>query len=270
MYKVCHIVLCVLAVLGLIRSCEAKDWRGITPLRSTKADVVRLLGTAVNSNDVRSIYQFEDEEVYIVFSGSQLCNSPSIPRGTVLLIQVTPRRRLSLIDLKLDKNKFKEFSPSSQDPNWKGLIDEEEGLIVRGYKDKIDKVFYFASEKDRSLCQNYYAEPEKFAQVVVDFTSGVFDEYSDLAFVDEKARLDNFAIYLLKEKPGWKGYIVAYTGSNGITDTQTRLNRAKAYLISLGLDNGHISTVIGGSRDKFTIELYALPPDLPAPRPRTH
>jgi hypothetical protein len=257
----------MLAILGLIRSCEAKDWRGITPLRSTKTDVVRLLGTAVISNEVRSIYQLDDEEVYIVFSGNQFCNSPTIPRGTVLLVQITPRRNLSLLDLKVDRNKLREFSPSSQDPNWKGLIDEEAGLIIRSYKDKVDKVFYLASAKDRALCQEYYAAPETFAQIVVDFTSGIFDEYSDLAFEDEKARLDNFAIYLLKEKPGWKGYIVAYPRSNGMTDTQSRCDRAKAYLISLGLDKDRLSTIIGGSREKFTIQLYALPSDLPAPRP---
>lgn len=239
-------------------------------MRSTKTDVTRLMGTAVNSNDVRSVYQSDDEEVYIVFSGSQFCKPAKIPPGTVLLIQVTPRRNLSLIDLKVDTNRLREFSPSSQDPNWKGFFDEEDGFIVRSYKDKVDKVFYLASAKDRGLCQNYYAEPEKFAQIVVDFTSGIFDEYSDLVFAAEKARLDNYAIYLLKEKPTWKGYIVAYTGSNGMTDTQSRCNRAKEYLISLGLGNSRISTIIGGRRDKFTIELYALPPDVPAPRPTTH
>lgn len=228
---------------------------------------MRLLGPAVDTNEIRSIYQLENEEAYIVFSGSQFCNLPGIPKGTVLLIQIKPRGYQNLNDLQIDRRAFREFRPSSQDPNWRGLIDEEQGFMVRSYKDKIDEIFYFAAAKDRALCPAYYAEPERLAQITVDFISGVFDEYSDLAFSDEKARLDNFAIYLQKEKPTWKGYIVAYNGTNCETDVRAQTDRAKEYLIGLGLDDKRISTIIGGRRDSFTIELYALPPDLPPPVP---
>jgi len=71
------------------------------------------------------------------------------------------------------------------------------------------------------------------------------------AFLDEKARLDNFAIYLQKEKPTWNGYIVAYTGTNGMTEARARSDQAKQYLISLGWDDKRILTIIGGRQDRF-------------------
>ena len=160
-----------------------------------------------------------------------------------------------------------EFSPSQQDPNWTGFIDAEEGLIVRAFREKIDRIFYIASAKDRGLCPSYYAEPEKFAQIVLDFSSGPYDQYSDLEFADEKARLDNFAIYLNRDKPTWKAYVVGYPAADGVVGAMARTDRAKRYLISMGLKESRIFTIMGGNRNRLTIELYALPPDLPAPMP---
>jgi len=84
---------------------------------------------------------------------------------------VTPRAKLEFTDLQIDQKKLREFKPSSQDSDWKGFIDEEEGLIVRSYKDTIDRIFYFAAAKDRARCPSYYAEAEEFARIYMDFIS---------------------------------------------------------------------------------------------------
>ena len=102
MDRIGHILCSFLAVLAFVTSSAAKDWRGITPLVSTRTDVERLLGSAPVGNEFRSIYRITDEEVYIVFSGSQFCNSPRIRAATVLLIQVTPHPKPGLSELKLD------------------------------------------------------------------------------------------------------------------------------------------------------------------------
>lgn len=264
-----YIVYSFLAILIIVSGCNGKEWRGIVPLHSTRNDVVRLLGPPNDTNDLRSIYRTEKEDVYIVFSGGQFCDNQTtkITEGTVLLVQVAPRVSLSVVDFQLNMGRLKEFSPSPQDPNWRGFIDEEEGLIVRAFKERIDRIFYVASAKDRSLCPSYYAEPKKFAQIVLDFTSRPFDRYSDLVFEDEKARLDNFAIYLNEDKSAWKAYVVGYPAPDGVAAARARTDQARRYLISIGLDENRILTVIAGQRDKLTIELYALPPDLPAPTP---
>ncbi len=264
-----YIVCCSILILIIATGCRGKEWRGIVPLHSTRTDVTRLLGRPAETNGLRSIYRLRTEEVYIVFSGVQLCDhkTTKVPAGTVLLVQVTPRVPLSVVDLQLDRGRLKEFSPSLQDPDWKGFIDEEEGLIVRSFKEKIDRIFYYASAKDRGLCPSYYAEPENFARIGMDFTSRAFDRYSDLAFADEKARLDNFAIYLKTDKPTWRGYVIGYPGADGLVAARARTDQAKRYLLSIGLDENRIVTILGGRRDKLTIELYALPSDLPAPTP---
>src|ERR1044071_10340058 len=58
-----------------------------------------------------------------------------------------------------------------------------------------------------------------------------FDEYGDIAFDDEKARLDNFAIEL-KSDPNAVGYLIVYGGRVSVKGiAKTRALRAKQYLV---------------------------------------
>ena len=269
MTRIEQFVLCILGILAVCTHCDGRAWRGIVPLHSTKNDVVRLLGLPADTNDIRSIYHLENEEVYIVFSGKETCNfeATRIPTGTVLLVQVTPKAKRTFTDLHIDREKMRAFNATSQDPDWKGFIDEKDGLIVRSYKEKIDRIFYIATAKDRTRCPGYYAEPEQFARIYIDFISRVFDEYSNLTFEDEKGRLENFGIYLQQDQPTWKGYIVLYHSGDAVSDAQSRGERVKQYLISLGLSETRFSIIIGGPRSKPTTKLYALPANSSPPTP---
>lgn len=84
-----------------------------------------------------------------------------------------------------------------------------------------------------------------------------FDEYGDIRFNDEKARLDNYAIQLQNE-PGSQGYIIAYGTCEG--EGQARADRAKNYLVNTrGIDAGRITTVDGGCRADLAVELWIVP-----------
>jgi hypothetical protein len=88
----------------------------------------------------------------------------------------------------------------------------------------------------------------------------LFDTYGNIAFNDEKARLDNFAIQLQNE-PGAQGYIIAYAGRRArASEAQARADRAKDYLVNTrGLDSGRIVTVDGGHRENLEVELWIVP-----------
>jgi hypothetical protein len=87
-----------------------------------------------------------------------------------------------------------------------------------------------------------------------------FDEYGNIAFNDEKARLDNFAIELQNE-PGSQGYIIAYGGRRArANEAQARADRAKDYLVNTrGIDSGRLVTVDGGYKEDLTVELWIVP-----------
>ena len=84
-----------------------------------------------------------------------------------------------------------------------------------------------------------------------------FDEYGNIRFNDEKARLDNFAIQLQNE-PTSQGYIIGY----GSCDAEglTRANRAKDYLVNTrGIDAGRLMTVDGGCLPELLVQLWIAP-----------
>lgn len=92
-----------------------------------------------------------------------------------------------------------------------------------------------------------------------------FDEYGSIAFKDEKARLDNFAIQLQNE-PSAQGYIIAYDPRP--VEAQARATRAKDLMVSYyGFDPGRIVTVNGGYRKNREVELWITPTGATPPTP---
>ncbi len=90
-----------------------------------------------------------------------------------------------------------------------------------------------------------------------------FDEYGNIRFNDEKARLDNYAIQLQNE-PGSTATIIAYGTCAG--EGQTRGDRAKDYLVNTrGIEAGRITVVDGGCRADLTVQLWVVPQGADAP-----
>jgi hypothetical protein len=104
-----------------------------------------------------------------------------------------------------------------------------------------------------------------------------FDDYGDIRFNDEKARLDNYAIQL-QNQPGAQGYIIGYGTCSGdglcshtsCIVAQKRIERAKDYLVNTrGIDAGRIMTVDGGCRADVAVELWVVPTGATAPSAST-
>ncbi len=96
-----------------------------------------------------------------------------------------------------------------------------------------------------------------------------YDEYANISYADEKARLDNFAI-VLQNEPGSTGYILAYGGRVGRAgEAQRRAERAMKYLSGKmrDTDAGRIVTVDGGYREELTVQLWAIPRGFSPPTP---
>lgn len=98
-----------------------------------------------------------------------------------------------------------------------------------------------------------------------------FDEFESLAFDDDKARLDGFAIEL-QNKPDAQGYIIMYQG----TDRDSRRNknvdklsrRTLDYLVKVrGIDPRRIVITNWGTRPKTSYELWVIPPGVQPPVP---
>ena len=93
------------------------------------------------------------------------------------------------------------------------------------------------------------------------------DEYGNIRFNDEKARLDNYAIELQND-PTATGQIICYGGRKGRTgEAQRRCDRAKDYLVNTrGISADRIQTVDGGYKEDLTVELWIVPSGATAPQ----
>lgn len=97
----------------------------------------------------------------------------------------------------------------------------------------------------------------------------MFDLYGKVLWGDEKARLDNAAIYLQREPANFVLYLVGYGGRNAcMGEAQGRVLRAKNHLVAKrGIPSSRVGTIDGGYRDEQMVEIWLLPRDIGEPYP---
>jgi hypothetical protein len=92
-----------------------------------------------------------------------------------------------------------------------------------------------------------------------------FDEWHELLFRDEKARLDNISI-AWRDLPQNIIYLVVYAGRNAcVGEAKARGVRAKNYLIKRKVSASKIVWIDGGWKNEVTTEVWFWPPDTGGP-----
>lgn len=94
------------------------------------------------------------------------------------------------------------------------------------------------------------------------------DEYGNIRWEDERARLDNFAIEL-QNWPEGVGYVMAYGGRVSVRgEARRRAERARRYLTDFrGIPAGRVVAVDGGYKGNLTVELRMRSKDVEPPSP---
>ena len=87
-----------------------------------------------------------------------------------------------------------------------------------------------------------------------------FDEFSAIAYNDQKARLDNYAIELQSD-PTSTAYVVVYPAQRGRPgDVQKHTTRIVDYIVnSRGINGKRVVTLVGPERDVLLVELWLCP-----------
>jgi hypothetical protein len=233
-----------LVVAGAV--VTAKPWRGIVPLKSTRVDVERLLGSPKQSSEFDSYYSLPNEIVVVHFQATacdELGFEWNVPPDTVIEIGVIPK----------GQHRREEYLPSDakSDDGGAGFVyysDAAAGFTVETYKDLVTLLEYSPEAAQENLrC------PRK--QTCCIHPSFKFDEYGQLPFGDEKARLDNFVIHLHKESV--RGVIQVVGPSKRIREQLLkRAARGKSYLVKKrGIEPERLFVVDGGYNRDALIRL---------------
>ena len=151
--KIIRFIILTALFLVLQTNLQAKEWRGITPLKSTRADVERLLGKP----NERYRYEFEEERAYINYV-QRNCEKDDddctcfVSHDVVYFISVTIEVPMSFSKLKLDKTKYERFQFSvGNQPVQATYSNDEEGISYTvDEDDDITHIDYLPSDLDCS------------------------------------------------------------------------------------------------------------------------
>jgi len=128
------------------------DWRQLVPLRSTRADVERLLGSS--KDDYFANYKLEEGNLFIEYSSGP-CRPDrkggwNVPKDIVVSLSFSPKEKKRISTLKLSPKKFRKVV----DDHVGGVlyyINDKEGITYEVQRGRIDVVYYEPSSRDEHL-----------------------------------------------------------------------------------------------------------------------
>src|ERR1051326_1494845 len=137
-------------LLLMTATSQAKAWRGIVPLKSTRADVERLLGLPGKyghyefPNETASIYYFSEAGCKDLHNC--LCVSP---KDIVAYIYTGVSVPMKISDLNLDMRRYKKFR-SPRSPHQTTYTDDDEGITYTVAEDgeEVLLINYYESKSD--------------------------------------------------------------------------------------------------------------------------
>ena len=253
------IFLLLTLIVSLIQSNNSAAWRGISPLRSTRAEVERELGPFIPSCQC---YKTENELVHVVYAtGPCTGELPgwNVPGDTVLGFTITPYKVTAFSEVEPKKE---DFVRTLDDTFTAYYGDGDRGLrysvSARGF---ITSISYLPSVKDNSRrCVGFPLTDGGITAY------SPYDEFTYDSLEDITSRLGEFTIRLRKQH-GYKGYVVVYASPNhNIDGVASFANKAKDFLINeFKIDPETIVSINGGYREKPMVQLFLIPNLWPPP-----
>jgi hypothetical protein len=247
-----------LIVFAASANIQAQGWRGIVPLHSSCDDVKQKLRIAECRNRT---YDTPDSKVSILFSDGTCSSGWNVPTGTVITLDVHPKAAQRFSDLALDSSNYRAI----REGHLQGVVRHENNdqsiSITVSHDGMVMGYFYGPSSKDESLqCSSERAPATG---------SFKFDEYGNISRQAEQKRLTRFAYQLRTTSKSFLGYIFVYAGRDASpNEAHKRGKRAKAYLVSRGVEPSRLILVDGGVRETLTVELFVTIKDTIPPTPR--
>lgn len=151
--RIIHIVLAGWLLTTVSNNCFGEAWRGIIPLKSSRADVERLLGPPTGP---LVTYYLSDVTVDFWYSkcrcGDKCKNDLwNVPPDTVTSIRVNLKGLVRLADLKLDLSQFKKLRLADDVPRSFIYTNEKEGLDIEGGNEYASALIYGPRLEDNHL-----------------------------------------------------------------------------------------------------------------------
>ena len=144
---------CCCLVLMSAAISSAKEWRGIIPLHSTRADVLRILGKPTLDDH---IYDVDEGRANIMYARQRFeqglpgdWGNWNVPPDTVIHITIYLKKGIPLADLKIpDIEKYIWYEDDSGATYYRL---KKEGIEYQVQEGKVTGITYGPTEKDKGL-----------------------------------------------------------------------------------------------------------------------
>lgn len=268
----------ILTVFALSVFCngQSNSWNGLTPLRSTRADVEKILGKPVKERS-SSCYDYKSGEdfaniCYVYFDCQDGWN---VPKDTVLEISTSPERylRKSFDELGLNETDYFLSVDDALHARWtnadKGIsYDFENVKMFFGSKNYIPR----SSDNENLRCNGfppYDPEGQHYTMDTLLFYNSSLGKKEGLYSIF--SRIDSFIIELKNNnaKDEYRGYILVYFDKKlSFQEYEKRLKKLKDHLYKRRkVSPKEIIVIEGGLRKESEVQFYRLPKELKPPAP---
>ena len=154
----------LIAWLLLVRSTQIPtptDWRGLSPLKSTRMDVERTLGPPDQNIDNEHLtYYFPDVVVYFYFTSNPKCRqklpytSWNVTAGTVTGIDVRLRHPQLVEETGIDLTKFKRVKADSDVVDSYYYLSDDSSFAIDAGNNYVSGYHYQpGSKQEKLLCE---------------------------------------------------------------------------------------------------------------------
>jgi len=263
-------------ILLCAATAEAKGWRGIVPLHSTRSQVEQLLGPPTEQNTPYSVvYKTPNETVEIDYAKGRPCGIGEkysrwrVARNTVTTIFITPHPGSPLSQLSIDESRYNKFTVGHLSET--RYVNAREGEVLTVLGNEVSSISYFGAADDSHLeCPGF----PKANLTNCEYIPDPFETLGNISFEQEKFVLDNFYVALITRKA--IAYLIAYGGKRARpNEAKKRADRAKRYLVTVRhYADDRIKVLDGGYHEKRALDLYVvfagacLPTPFPTVDPR--
>jgi hypothetical protein len=236
---------------------DNESWRKIIPLKSTRKDVEKLLGSP--SDKQLATYKTEDANIEVNYS-KERCkdNGWNVPADTVLSYRVYSRKILSINTINIDLSKLFQTVDHSGNVYY---TDIKNG--IQYFADPrmfLNYIRYTPSENDNKLRCKGFPLYNPISETYLRYdTFPLRGNEMDTAMIDNVLRE-------IKTLPDYNGYVIIYLKKGEKRNSLLPRMQRYAYQTSKASPK-KLKILFGGYRDKSEAEVFLLPAGYPSPIP---
>jgi len=257
---------------SLTAFAQTNSWNGLTPLKSTRSDVEKLLGPSIKREyEGAYVYKTQDGSIDVYYSTKDCDDGWKVSKDAVLSIRVYPKTNIdqSAGELGLDRHQFLVTVDDALFATWTDPIAGRSYYFGGVDRQFIHMDFIPKREQNNIRCNGW--PPFQPEGVHYPFDRGSLSVPKGKTFDLNRAAslISNFVVQISRNGEKYQGYVLVYFDRTlPLKEYRRRVTLMRKIAFTyFKVPNNKLTFLEGGLRSQPDVELYLLPRDVPPPAP---